>query len=383
MFKRRVIVFVRAVGVLALGVCAVAWIAGRVLSDRYAWSQPISWVPTPVLLVPVWVGCGIGLWRTCRLGARRRGAAESVRSRRVRLGVAASGLFAMLSVGHFVFVELGLHRAVLHSSSARAELDDPLRLVFWNQAGREAGEIAAGFLPLEPTFLVLANRHSGTRTRDLAQAFIDTGEAHAAVGWPFDLFSRMPVRRWASASLGLEGSSRTADGSSRADPGWAAWYEVKTPEGAIVIWAVDLPSDPDLARFPLARQAGAAIAAWQGSVRVIEVDGRRTERAARTGFPAPDLIVGDFNIPRRSASLGEFLRASGAGEMRSAFESAGFGWQRTWPRQQPVWAIDHCFVSPRVAVRRYTTYDPGTGGHRAIVIECDIDRRAIPTDRAP
>ncbi len=372
-FKRRVIIFVRAVGVMVLGASAVAWIVGRVLSDRYAWSQPISWVPTPVLLVPVWVGCGIVLWRACRRRARRCAAAGSVRSRRGRLGVAASGLFAMLSAGHFVFVELGLPRVVLRAGSAQTESGDPLRLVFWNQAGREAGDISAVFLPLEPTFLVLANRHSQTRTRDLAQAFIDTGEAHAAVGWPFDLFSRMPVRRWASTRLGLEGSSRTADGSSTPDPGWAAWFEVETPAGAIVIWAIDLPSDPELARFPLARQAGAAIAAWQGSVRVIEAEGRRTERAERVGFPAPDLIVGDFNIPRHSASLAALLRASGAGEMRDAFAVGGYGWQRTWPRQQPVWAIDHCFVSPRLAVRSYTTFDPGTGGHRAVVIECDID----------
>ncbi len=368
---------------MVLAACALAWVVGRVLSDRYAWSQPISWVPTPVLLGPVWMGCGVWLWRARgrRVRAKRRGASGRARSKGLVSGLGALGLFTLVSAGHLAFVELGLHRAVLGGRDARAahaqgneiEGAPPLRLIFWNQAGHEAGDVAEVFLAHDPTLFVLANRHSGTKTSGLAQAFIDTGKAHAAVGWPFDLFSRVPIRRWASTSLGLGGLSRTRDGSPRPDPGWAAWYELETSAGLLVIWVVDLPSDPDLPRFPLARAAGEALSTWQGSVRVIDAEGQHRERADRAGFPPPDLIVGDFNIPRSSASLSEFLRAAGAGEMRNAFDLAGSGWQRTWPRERPIWAIDQCFVGSRLRVRTTTTLDPGVGSHRAIVIECELD----------
>jgi len=363
-----------------LAACALAWVIGRVLSDRYAWSQPISWVPTPMVLVPVWAGLGAGLWqeRRKRMRAKRHGTSTRVRSLRPVFWLAAMGLFALISAGHFVFVELGLHRAVLSRGGASTSQSAPgdeaaplMRLVFWNQAGQEAGDISQTFLELDPAFLVLANRHSRTRTRDLAQAFLDTGPAQAAVGWPFDLFSRYPIERWASTSLGLDGKSRPNEGIKHNDPGWAAWYQVRTPQGLLVIWAIDLPSDPEAPRMALVQEAGEAIRTWQGRVRVRHGNERRTEHSTTIGFPPPDIIVGDFNIPRHSASISELLRASGAGTMHNAFDLGGSGWQRTWPRKRSIWAIDQCFVSPRLSMRTHTTFDPGVGGHRAIVIEFD------------
>ncbi len=367
---------------MVLAACALVWVVGRVLSDRYAWSQPVSWVPTLLLLVPIWVGLGVGLWqeRRKRVRAKQRGASTRIRSLGSVLWLAMMWLFAIISAGHFAFVELGLHRTVLGgggvSTSQSAQEDEAapiLRLVFWNQAGQEAGDISQTFLDLNPTFLVLANRHSGTRTRDMAQAFLDTGNAQAAVGWPFDLFSRYPIERWASTSLGLDGKSRPNEGIKHNDPGWAAWYEVRTPQGLLVIWAIDLPSDPEAPRMALVQEAGEAIRTWQGRVRLRHGNERSTEHSTMIGFPTPDIIVGDFNIPRHSASLRELLRALEAGEMRNAFDLGGFGWQRTWPRKKPIWAIDQCLVSPRLSVRTFTTFDPGIGGHRAIVSVFEFD----------
>jgi hypothetical protein len=275
---------------------------------------------------------------------------------------------------------LGLHRAAtswapalqpaIVDPEAPAGPGGPVRIVFWNQASAIVGDVAPTFLASKPSIFVLANRHSGTATREVAQAFIDTGPAYAAVGWPFDLFGRLPVRRWASTSLGLEGRSRQRDGSMREDPGWAAFYELETPTGTLTVWVIDLPSDPRLGRMRLARGAGAAIASWQGAVRVVDPEeGQWTERAEALGFPAPDVIVGDFNIPRGSASLRAFLRAAGAAGMRDAFDEAGWGWKRTWPRELPVWALDQCFVGARVRALRFETINPEMGGHRGIVVE--------------
>ncbi|MBK7403745.1 MAG: hypothetical protein IPJ41_03690 [Phycisphaerales bacterium] len=356
-------------GALVLA-CALGWVVGRVFSDRYLWSQPVSWIPTPLLLAPVWIR-GAVAWRRCR-AARRRGGRAPVRAGAAVLAGWAVGIVGAAGIGHLLFVELGLHRAVLRPRSA----GPVARVVFWNQAGVEAGDISSTFLPLGPTLFVLANRHSDTRTRDIAQAFIDTGEAHAAVGWPFDLFSRGPIRRWGSMSLGLEGRSRRGDGSMREDSGWAAWFEVETAAGPLTVWAIDMPSDPSLPKYALARAAGEAISVWRGSARVVVENGQQSEDAV--GFPKPDVIVGDFNIPRGSASLAEFLRASGAGAMRSAFDESGWGWARSWPRATPLLAIDQCFVGSRVRAVEYRAMDPGVGGHRAIVVDVEGNEAEAP-----
>jgi len=360
----------RAVVVLVVVGGALAWVIGRVVTDRFAWSQPVWWVPAPVLLGPLWVA---GVWGAVRWvrgvrRSRRFGRRAACGARRGWTGavVVAAGAVSVMLVA---FGELGMHRALIGRGSGSAQHEEPVRLVFWNQAGHGVGDLGPVFVPREPTVLVLANRHSESSTGELARAFAASGPVHPAVGWPFDVFSRLPVRRWASTSLGLEGRSRAGDDSSQRDSGWAAWYELETAGGTLVVWAVDLPSDPRAHRMPLAREAGRSIAAWRGAVRVREGDGYRYETGDAPGFPAPDVIVGDFNIPRGSASLGVFLQEAGAGEMRSAFGEAGFGWERTWPRAWPVWAIDQCFVGAGVRAVGLGVEDLGVGGHRALVVE--------------
>lgn len=367
----------------------IAWVLSRVFTDRFAWTQPVWWVPSPVLLAPLWLA---GLWTTITIArlyrrAGRHGGA-SARGAWCRVLVSLAALGSLLTV---VIHELGLHRAVplvsAHDASS-ATSPDVCRLIFWNQAGQEAGEIAPAFLEHEPTVLVLANRHSSTMTGDLARAFAETGRVYPAVGWPFDVFSRWPVLQWGTTSIGLEGRSRGGDGQTRRDSGWAGWYELETPGGPLVIWAIDLPSDPRAHRMPLAREAGRSIAEWQGAARTRDGDGYSFGRLEQPGFPAPDVIVGDFNIPRGSASLGVFLDAACAGPMRDSFAVAGVGWDRTWPRALPIWAIDHCFVAEGIGVRSWTTDDPGIGGHRSVVVELVLDsglqraRRASEPDAA-
>lgn len=354
-------------------VLACAWIAGRAFSDRFGWSQPVSWIPPAVLAAPVWAAVVVTGWRARRRRRRER-ATGRVPARSIvgSIVLGAGVLFAGVSLAHLLCVELGLHRLARRAPTAG---EVSIRLVFWNQAGHRAGDLGPVFVPLEPTVLVLANRHSDSSTGEVARAFAETGPVHAAVGWPFDVFSRLPVRRWASTSLGLEGRSRAANDSSQRDSGWAAWYELETAGGTLVVWAIDLPSDPRAHRVPLAREAGRTLASWSGAVRVREDDGYRYEKAERPGFPVPDVVVGDFNIPRGSASLGVFLEEAGAAGMRDAFDAAGSGWRRTWPREWPVWAIDHCFVGEGVRARSFETRDPGVGGHRVLVVECARDGR--------
>ena len=206
---------------LVMVVLVFAWIAGRAFSDRFGWSQPISWIPPVVLAAPVWAAVAVTGWRSLRRRRPKR-ATGRVPARSIvgSIVLGAGLLFAGVSLAHLLFVELGLHRLARRASAAG---EVSVRLVFWNQAGHRAGDLGPVLVPREPTVLVLANRHSDSSTRELAGAFVETGPAQAAVGWPFDVFSRLPVRRWASTSLGLEGRSRAGDDQTQRDSGWAAW----------------------------------------------------------------------------------------------------------------------------------------------------------------
>ena len=70
-----------------------------------------------------------------------------------------------------------------------------------------------------------------------------------------------------------------------------------------VVWVVDLPSDWRISRRAIAANAAAAIAAWSGQETIHHGHKSKDIRDAGPGFPAPDLVLGDFNIPRGSDSL--------------------------------------------------------------------------------
>ncbi len=62
----------------------------------------------------------------------------------------------------------------------------------------------------------------------------------------------------------------------------------------------------------------------------------------------PDLVIGDFNAPRRSRRL--WPPPEG---YVHAYEASGAGWGYTWPAPVPLLAIDHCLTGKRIAPRRY------------------------------
>jgi endonuclease/exonuclease/phosphatase (EEP) superfamily protein YafD len=90
---------------------------------------------------------------------------------------------------------------------------------------------------------------------------------------------------------------------------------------------------------------------------------------AGPGFPAPDLIVGDFNIPRGSRSLRRLTLG-----YPHAHSQAGHGHAGTYPRHRQLVHIDHMFVGPRLRAARYETVDPGVGSHRMQVVEVVVRR---------
>ncbi|MEO7793438.1 MAG: endonuclease/exonuclease/phosphatase family protein [Thermoanaerobaculia bacterium] len=84
----------------------------------------------------------------------------------------------------------------------------------------------------------------------------------------------------------------------------------------------------------------------------------------------PDLVLGDFNAPRRSRALARLPAG-----FRHAYDAAGFGWSSTWPAALPLLAIDQTIVGPRLAVRDYTLRTTRISDHRLQLTELDF---AVP-----
>jgi len=84
----------------------------------------------------------------------------------------------------------------------------------------------------------------------------------------------------------------------------------------------------------------------------------------------PDLVVGDFNAPRRSRALCPL-----PDRYVHAYEAAGAGWSYTWPVPCPVLAIDQCIVGPRVVALRYELESTAYSDHRLQVLDFAVRRR--------
>jgi hypothetical protein len=294
---------------LALAVLA-AWLLGRVCSDRWTWSQWLLWIPTPGALLAV----GLGL-----LAARNR-----------RALVWAAAALAVLV--YFWAVEHRFHRV-------RARGQPALRLLHATERpiGREArdrfvdrlAEIGADTFVLSTPL----GRHDVKR-------FESHGTDHRRIItiWPFTLLTRLTV---------VEARPLVArDGT------YIAMFRLDAGEqlgGTVTLYAVDLPSDPKLSRFAIARTTR----------RLLE----------GSSAPPPDIVVGDFNVTRGSAALKTLFPG-----FSHAWDQAGRGYGATFHRAVPLYHIDHTLLADTVRARDYALIDLEAGRHLAQLVEL------LPTD---
>lgn len=199
------------------------------------------------------------------------------------------------------------------------------------------------------------------------------------------IISRFRILRWGATSLNIDGARSQVHrwktgGAITIDRGQALWAELDTrePLGApIVVWFVDLPSDPYLSRADAFRQARQTIDTFLGpSFQRTSIDAdapisheilarRFGPSLADGGFPPPDLIIGDFNTPRHSPSIRTMLPHDAA----DAFDQAGAGPMTTWPVWFAMWAIDHAYVGPRLTTTKFEVRPMNAGAHHATIVE--------------
>jgi endonuclease/exonuclease/phosphatase family metal-dependent hydrolase len=333
------------------------WAAGCIFTDRFLWSQFLWWMPSPLVAL-----IGALLLAVSTLGGRGHGRAAA-RPRR------AGAVLLIACIGHLLVSDLGLLRI-----AGRPVPGPALKLLNWNVTWiTDRAAVLKTILEADADVTVLVNPHTG----------VGWNELFGEIPYPYALLyrdgiiviSKYPIHHFGSAWLGIEGlpapaPSQTEDATQRPrrDPGRALWFDVDaraTLGRSFTVWTVDLPSEPRLSRWMIAGEAREAIESWPGPRLLRDEEGRYTRDPASVhGFPAPDVVMGDLNITRGSASLRRL--APGA---HNAYADAGLGWSASVPRRFPLVHIDQVLLGPDLRAGRYRVFDPGIGHHDAQVAE--------------
>jgi hypothetical protein len=207
-----------------------------------------------------------------------------------------------------------------------------LKILNWN-ASQFGGVVSEGtgtwIAQQQPDIAIVSGAHSAAVDRDV-RAWLEPNGRAFRMG-RFMILTKVPMVEvgWVVA----------------ADQMRIAYILIRTDaaQRPLVLYLVDLPSDPQLSRAQIAATAR----------RHIE----------QSSAPAPDIVLGDFNMTRDSASLRALFP-----RLQHAFDLVGHGYGATFPRDRPLYHIDHALVGPEVEATGYELLDPGMTRHWAQVL---------------
>ncbi len=297
---------------LAAFLAATLTLLGALCTDQWYWSQFVWWIPWPLLVL-------------LAMPAALTAIIARSRATRNRLGLLAVALVPAVAL---LVRDVGFHRAP-------PPADDEISFVHWNASWPSSSGGSDGsreLLDRKADVIILSNPYklfADQRDEQWRRAGYDI-----VVTGSFAVASRIPV---------LE-----AREIFDSDVGTAAIIRIDT-RGRIghvlTVLAVDLPSEPMLARMELAHAFRA--------------------RLEEHTLPRIDVITGDCNMTKGSASLQAMFPS-----FRNAWNEAGSGIAGSWPRSKPfgrllMWHIDQLLLGHRVTARSYRIIDLGGREHRA------------------
>jgi hypothetical protein len=306
-------------------IIVVGWLIGRLATDRWYWSQWLWWIPTPVAL---------GASLVTVLAAMRPTSKPSRRRRRVMR-------WLVITVAIFIWFIASENRMIQRAENLQVG-SQTIKIAHWNvtvtpySSGPE--QTVEQLIALDSDITVLTGPGSLGWNEGVIAA-LGHGQRPVNFG-PLVVLSRFPIL-----------SARPIVG---ADGGFIYLITIDTTSALgrpLTMYAVDLPSNPKLPRMELARKIRKMLD---------EPPGFGGGRPA--SFPAPDLVIGDFNITRGSASIATLFP-----NMRHAYDEAGHGYSATFHRAwiMPLYHIDHMLLGPDVEAVRYDVIDRGVSRHKA------------------
>jgi vancomycin resistance protein VanJ len=312
--------FVVGAYVAALGV----WAIGQ-------WARESTWitglcffVPSPALGV---VGLVLSAW------AWRRG--------RIRHAAALVGL-ALAPLWSTALIENHLGARPNEGPPPAEDAAAPLRVVHWNAC--------RGCWGAERIWRELQRWPADMYVLSETPADVDWERAAAAWGPGWQVVYREDAAVLARGRL-------TAGGVREMEGGWTFPVEWVHDNARLRLLVVDLSPRFSIPRRPLLEWVRAQVFADE-----------------------PDLVVGDFNTPRRARGLSPL-----APGFVHAYDVAGSGWSYTFPTVVAMTGIDQCFVGPRLRVRGYRLVTTLASDHRMQVVDLlasaslrEAPERALP-----
>lgn len=301
----------RSVASLPIVALAAYGLASAV-TDRWAWSQWLWWIPWWAWFALALPGALICLWSRTPIGTLQRTA-----------GIAAAGI---LLAG-------GVARDVRPASRFRAAADG-ISIIHWNASWPDS-------IGAEPSLEPLLERGADLYLISNPYRFFNDGRIDA---WRAAGYDVVTPGLYAVASRAPILEARTLFAAPEGSAAWVVIDTSRTFGRPLSLLLVDLPSKPNLPRSELAE--------------------RFVAHLARAGIGPegllPDLVAGDCNVTRGSASLARL-----APGFRHAWDDAGAGWGASWPRRRPVLHLDHMLLGPRIVSTGYRLFDPKSGDHLA------------------
>ena len=368
------------IGILILGL----WITGRVLTDEHHWSQYVYWLPPIVMVGVAWlmlIASTIFAFFARRLG-----------------GLVLRPILLVLSIGctlHLVFGVWHAHRFLTTSST---KSPGSIRVLHWNHGGKsiDPEEWGARIRELDTDIVLFANPEWGEERQALLDQFtyyapdervrwvnysyrVNANPAHFRVEGHTVIASRFPMTRTGKVQFGDYQRNQVMN-QSGSGSGWVMFAEFdldpeQSNDKPLVVWFVDLPSDPAAWKMDEMRDARTAIDNWKGNGWNMGRHVWEQYQSENASFPNPDLVIGDFNTPRGSASLDliapgytDAFTQAGFGRARSFHIKTGTGFQRVLDPLIDL-HIDLALLAPHHRVRGYTLLDPGELNHSPQVVD--------------
>lgn len=401
------------------------WLVGRVFNDSFRWSQFIFWIPSIFTIFMAGIACALALSIQFFLqGFEQLKSGGPPENRPPFLHRHGKNPYVLLC---FVWLLCASWSAVFEhnmlrvwglQASERQRAKVANTILFWNIGGRVRDGWMDQLRLIDADLVVVSNQPNWSVVNEFktlnSQPAAKPGDPAASDKYTtflagiFLIHTRLKLREWGFTTLNIQPGvgfdvRKQSGRYETTDPGYSM-YLIFDPEGTVkqgtgqpfVVWLMDLPSDPSISRQNITKQAIESIDAWRGTATVLSADldskgepqwiNVPAEQLGRKGFPLPDVMVGDFNIPRGSRSLQHLT-----GNMENAYDQAGAGYTASYPRKVPFtqldgpglfsavrffipsdvpfFHIDQAFIAPSLHATRYRVMNLGAGTHWAQFIE--------------
>jgi len=300
--------WVTIIGVYIALFTTTLWIIGAVVTDRWAWSQWLAWIPTPVvimLLLIIFIAVVISKMKKL------------------------SFLLALLvigSIGWFVFEE---------NNFFSRNISNGLRIVGWTMSHPKknvSSESAEKLIEFNGDITLLTHGWH-VRGEKSIKEWIGANYKRIING-PFTLLTKLPVLEVKTliASNGIYISLFRVDATEK----------IGKP---INIWAIDLPSSLKTSRIETANRVRCLLS-------LVDVQ-------------EPDVVLGDFNMTRNSYAMKTMFPM-----LQDASDESGAGLLASFPANYSLYHIDHVLIDDdALTCQSYSLVNPNIGRHRVQIAE--------------